>query len=700
MSNNRWEDEELENFSLEDILAEFREEKKDEPPVKVTPPRVEKKPEVKPVLDTPTPVIDQNLFDEIKAENNNPKAVKKQSKQKKGHSTFDIFRKKKTTVKKDLSRETSSHAVLADRTPTKAETTEKLSRTIDLNDLFENGDEYDDAQQAKNESYDKPSDYVRHKVASVRLGLLFAVLSFLVCIPAIYLNFGESMGIPVPEFISWDAHPFRYLIALSALELVSMLINVKLIWRGIRGTFTGSLNMFSAVALNVFASLLHAGFMMLNRDARESLPYCGISVLLLFFTAMGDYMRENGRLRACKAASASQSPHGVFISVRNDKVNLIKHPVEETEPFTKYVCMPDGAERFWSIAAPIAMIASVICATISSVGIGKIDRFFWAFAAITSVSTPFFLVLCYGMPFNKITKKLSVMGAALGGWYAAFSLSGKRNLIMRDSDIFPKGTISSHGLKVFNDFPLDKVVSYTTSMLHAARSGLYPLFAEILKSHYGRCEKVHQLMHHESGGMQGEINGEKVLVGTESFMLREGVQLTERSSAKTTMYLAINGIPAAAFNLKYRLGEDVKTGLDNCMRGRVNPVLASVDCNLTPVMIESEMDLKSGTIDYPNIEERLDLVSEEQFLEYDPAAFVTRSGLAPFAAAVNFARRLRKVTIRNTVLSAVCASLGIAFMFYITFVGAYEAGNPYNVFVYMLLWTLSVYLLTMRCNVN
>ena len=698
---NRWEDEELDNFTLEDVLAEFREEEEDTP-VKVAPPHVEKKEEEPPYEEeTATPVIDQNLFDEIKAENNNPKAVKKQAKrEKKGHSTFDIFRKKKPSAKKDLSKETSSHAVLADRTPTKKETREKLSRTIDLNEAFENSEEYDEAQQVKNETYDKPSDYVRHKAPSVRLAFLFSLLTFILCIPAIYLNFGESMGIPVPEFVSWDAHPFRYLIVLSALELVAILLNVKLVWKGINGTFTGNANMFSAVSLTAFAALLHAGFMMLNRDARESLPYCGISVLLLFFTALGNYMRENGRLRACKAASASQSPQGVFISERNGKINLIKHPVEETEPFTKYVCMPDGAERFWTIAAPVVMIASVICATISSVGIGKLDRFFWALAAISSVSTPFFIALCYGMPFNKITKKLSMMGAALGGWYAAFSLSGKRNLIMRDSDIFPKGTISSHGLKVFNDFPLDKIVTYTTSMLHAARSGLYPLFAEILKSHYGRCERVHQLMHHESGGMQGEIGRDKVLVGTESFMLREGVKLTERSSAKTTMYLAINGVPAAAFNLKYRLGEDVKTGLDNCMRGRVNPVLASIDCNLTPVMIESEMDLRSGTIDYPNIEERLDLVSEEQFLEYDPAAFITRSGLSPFAAAVNFARRLRKITIRNTVLSAVCAALGIALMFYITFVGAYEAGNPYNVFVYMLLWTLSVYLLTMRSNVN
>ena len=681
-----WMDENLEEFSLEDILAECREEE-----------------EAAPVVfeeEENLPLIDQNLFDEIKAENQSPKAMKKQAKQKKGFSTFDIFKRKRETPKREKKAGEAPHAVLADRPPKKKENREKLSHTIDLNDLFEKGEEYDNAQETRHEDYETPADYVRHNALRVRSSVFLVIFTFILCLPAIYLNFGESMGMTVPEFVSWDAHPFRYLIALSALEFAAILFNIKIIWRGFAGMFRGEWNMFSAVSFTCLASLLHAGFMMLMKDARQSLPYCGICVILLFFVGLGNYFRESARLRACKAASATKAPMGVFISERDGDINLIKHPVEETEPFTKYVCMVDGAERFWSYLAPILVVASIICASIASIGIGEPKKFFWALAAISSVASPFFVMICYGLPFSKITKKLSVMGAALGGWYAAFSLSGKRRLIMRDSDLFPKGTISSHGLKVFNDFPLEKIVAYATSMLYAAKSGLYPLFSEILKSHYGKRERVFQLMHHESGGMQGEIGGDTVLLGKDSFIIRMGVKLLERSQAKNTLYLAINGEVAAAFNLKYRLSEDVKAGLDSCVRGRVTPVLASVDCNLSPVMIESEMDLRSGTIDYPNIEERLDLSGEEQYLEYDPCAFITRAGLSPFAAAVNSARRLRKITIRNTVLSTICAGVGVLLMFYITFVSVYSAASPYNVFIYMLLWTLSVYLLSSRCNIN
>lgn len=684
---SEWNDEVMEEFSLEDILAEFG---STEPADYI--PEVEEEEEA--------PVIDQDLFDQIKEENQRPKAMKKQAKQKKGFSsTFDIFRKKKEEPKEKPKATNAPHAVPADRAPKKKETREKLSHTIDLNDLFESGEAYDEAHETKHENYESPADYVRHNALSVRSGAFLVVLNFILMLPAIYLNLGESMGLPMIEAISWQAHPFRYLIILSALLVTSVLLNVKLFWRGIRGIFTMQMNMYSVVSMSAIASLAHAAYMMLDKTSRESLPYCGICVILLFFTGLGNYFRESARLRACKAASASKTPMGIFISERDGDINLIKHPVPEVEPFTKYVCMPDGSERFWTYLAPILIVASLVCAGISAL-LGSAGDFFWAYAAITSVAAPFFILISYGLPFSKITKKLSVMGAALGGWYAAFSLSGRRNLIMRDSDLFPKGTISSHGMKVFNDFALEKIVAYATSMLYAAKSGLYPLFSEILKSHYGKCEKVTQLMHHESGGMQGEIGGDTVLLGTESFIIRMGVKLLERSGAKNTMYLAINGSLAAAFNLKYRLSEDVKEGLYSCVRGKVNPVLASVDCNLTPVMIESDMGFKSGTIDYPNIEERLDLSAEEQYLEYDPSAFITRAGLTPFAAAVNSARRLRKVTIRNTVLATICAAVGLLLMFYITFVGAYDAGNPYNVFIYMLLWTLSVYLLSSRCNIN
>ncbi len=696
MPRNEWEDVQIEDFTLEDVLLEFGSGKHQDA---VTVELKELKAQAEEKKEEES-IVDQNIFDEIKNENETKQTpIKKVQKIKGKFSTLDFLkREKKATAPIAEKQIKAAHAVSATRTPVKRERKARLDETLNLNDLFENKDDYNE-ENLKIKG-DLPSEYVKRNALSVRAAALRSVFAFLLCLPALYLSFAEQFKFPMLEAISWSKNSFWCILVLLGIHLIALAMHGRIFFRGLKSLVTLKPDMNSMICVSSITTIMHAVFMLINESARLTVPYCAVCVVMLFFAGVGSYLRASARIRACKAASASKEPLGVFISERDGDINLIKHPISEIEPFTKYVQMPDGAERFWTYLAPIFIVGSLLMSIISSIGRSDPARFFWAFAAITTVSTPFFMMLCYGLPFAKITKKLSNLGAALAGWYAAFSFSGKRNLIMRDNDIFPKGTVSSHGLKVFNNYSLEKVVCYATSMVCEAKSGIAPVFEELLKSQYGKCEHVSHLMHHESGGMEAEIRGEQILFGTSAFMTRMGITISEVTSSKNTMYLAINKNLAAAFNLKYRMVDEVKYSIESLIKARLNPVMAAIDCNQTPIMIESELDIKSGAIDYPRIEDRLDLASEEQYLEYDPAAFITRAGIMPFANAVIAARKLRKITIRNVVLSTICAVLGMLLMFYITFVGSYESGNAYNVLLYMLLWTLPVYILSSRIGIN
>lgn len=718
------EDMQLEEFTLEDVLAEFGSGGTKHPLQKVEIEDVE--------------IFDDGIFEEI-LEEKNPRIksekktpiVAKPTKKEEDLSSWDFpeheFEGKKNDVKPKHEKNVETqkvqtpaqtgaeteqtetpkkqdaqpaHAVSAERKIKQKPVSARLDETLRLNEFFESEEDYDEPVEEEEYEPELPGAYVKRNALHVRNMAIRSVFAFLLCLPACYLSFAQLWGLPVPEFIAWNAHPFRFLLALSGLHLIAISLHMSIVARGLKKLFTFRADLFSMIALSSVATLAHAGYMMIERGARHTMPFSAVSIMMLFFAGYGLYLRESARLRACKAASGSKEPLGVFISERDTEINLIKHPVAEIEPFTKYVQMPDGADRFWTYLAPILIVGALVFAGISSFGRGDPGRFFWAFAAIMAVSTPFFVLLCYPLPFSKITKRLSQLGAALAGWYAAFSLSGDRNLIIRDIDIFPKGSVTLHGLKVFGNHSLEKAVSYATSMIHEAKSGLAPVFGELLKSQYGKCEHVYHLLHHESGGMEADVCGDHVLLGTAGFMLRMGIRISEKSNVRNAMFLAINGSLAAVFNLNYKLSHDVRVSLESVIRSRVKPVMAVIDCNQNPVMLESELHVRAGSIEYPRIEERLDLASEEQFLEYDPCAFITRSGLAPFASAVLTARRLRKVTVRNVILSTVCAIIGMLLMFYITFVGSYESGAAYNVFLYLLLWTLPVYLLSVRSGAN
>ena len=679
MPKNEWDDIQLEDFTLEDVLLEFGSSRK-ESPTEIT--------------EKERSIIDQEIFDEIKNENK-PKevAVKKPVKKQTKFSTLDILRRK-AQAEKEKRVQVTPHAVPAEReAPVREPRKVSLDETLNLNNLFENKNDYDDMSDKSGEL---PGEYVVRNALKTRGAAITSIFSFILSIVACYFSFAEAAGLPMIPVVSWEKNQFAFILVLCAMHALAIILNIRVFWRGIIALFTFKSDMYSMLSVSSVATLAHAAYMLLSSSAYRMIPYNAVCIVMLFFGGLGNCLRRSGRLRSCKAASASKAPYGVFISERDGDINLLKHPVSEIEPFTKYVQMPDGAERYWSYLAPILIVAALLCSIIASIGTGNAGKFFWAFAAITTVSTPFFITLCYALPYSKIAKKLATYGAAIAGWYAAFSMSGERKLIIRDSDIFPKGTVVSHGLKVFGGFSLEKVVRYATSIVTEAKSGLAPVFDEILKSQYGKHEKVSHLLHHESGGMEAEVCGDHVLLGTEGFILRMGVRILEKTSSKNTMYLSINGSLAAAFNLKYTMTEDVKISLENVIRGKLHPVMASIDCNQTPIMIENELYVKKGSIEYPSIEERLDLASDDQYLEYDPAAFVTRAGLAPFANSVLASRRLRKITIRNVVLSTICAVVGLLVMAFITYAGKYDSGAAYNILLYMLLWTVPVYLLSSR----
>lgn len=572
-------------------------------------------------------------------------------------------------------------------------------RTGRINELFDDEGETRGFRATKKEPEllrELPGEYIRRELGPVRRCGVRALMLFLVCLPVCYLAFAPQMGWPLPGFLTYGEHPFRFVLALAVAQCAAMALSFDVIASGIRSLCKLSPTMESAVAFASLASLAHAIAALCQHGVSVSQPYCAISCITLFFTTYGLYLRGKARLRACKTAGAVKEPTGVFAKEWYGDSNVFKHKVEDQETFVGHLTARDGAARFWSFFSTMVIVASVTFASVSSFGIGKPGNFLWSLAAVSSLSAPFFVMLCYAQPFAVICKKLTGFGAAIAGWYAAQELSGEQNVIIRDADLFPNGCVGLHGLKVFGSHSLEKTLAYTTSIIKESRSGLYKVFAELLKSQFGKTERVYNLKYHESGGVEAEVQGDRVLLGTAGFMLRMGIRVSENANVKNAIFIAVNAELAGVYNVTYKINPEVQNGLFAIIRRKLKPVLAAIDFNLTPVMVEKEFQLPMGSIEYPNIEERLDLSSEDQIIDKDPCAMVARGGFAPFAYSILAARRLRSSTVRNVLLSAACAVIGMLLMFYLAFVGSVAAATPYNVFVYLALWTLPAFIISHR----
>ena len=112
--------------------------------------------------------------------------------------------------------------------------------------------------------------------------------------------------------------------------------------------------------------------------------------------------------------------------------------------------------------------------------------------------------------------------------------------------------------KILGDYSLEQTLSYATSMINATKSGLTDVFNDLLKSRYGNTVEVTNLKYHESGGIEAEIGGDAVLMGSGGFMLRSGVRLNSGTNVKNAIYIAINRQPAGVFNINYKANNDVE----------------------------------------------------------------------------------------------------------------------------------------------
>ena len=76
-------------------------------------------------------------------------------------------------------------------------------------------------------------------------------------------------------------------------------------------------------------------------------------------------------------------------------------------------------------------------------------------------------------PLKRIAARLAKSGSAVAGYAGASAITAARRMLVTDDDLFPPGTVSLNGLKLYGE-EIGKVVSYAATAAQAAGSQLTP----------------------------------------------------------------------------------------------------------------------------------------------------------------------------------------------------------------------------------
>ena len=416
-------------------------------------------------------------------------------------------------------------------------------------------------------------------------------------------------------------------------------------------------------------------------------PYAAAGALLTVSCQWGLYLEAETRRSAYHLLVLNgQPPYMVSVTAAG-----VCKQRGKAEGFYRLTEKADPARLWQNYVLPLLLSAAVVLAGVVCLSGQGMTDFPWVLTSLVTAGMGVAIPLTGVLPLFYLSRRLGRSGCAAAGYAGARAVSRPNRLVLTDDDLFPAGTVSLNGYKVFGE-ERSRAISYAASVAKAAGSGLTPLLERQLTAEGGVHLPVDGLRFCEEGGVEATIRGETVLLGSAYFMKKRKVALPREMKLPTGAFLAVDGALTAAFAIKYQPSRNAEWALRTLRRFRITPVLAVRGGNVTPGLIKRKFGVDAKPV-YPDVSTRLALAELARQQGETPYAVICREGLLPLVEAVAGSRRAVKAVRTATVLSYLGALAGIALAYYLTSIGNFALLTPLAMVLYQLLWLLPTLLL-------
>lgn len=508
----------------------------------------------------------------------------------------------------------------------------------------------------------------RHRGAALRCLLPAALL--------VGITAAEAL-VTMPAF--WTDTPALRFGTVGGLLLLEAAFALPL-WREMAALFRERRFSCAAGALVLFLSCIADCVWCLVRGG-EHLPLAGAAALVIFCCQWGAFLRCEGRRESFHLANLGGTPPW---GVSKTEAGAVKQS-GRINGFYTHAMTPDPIEKGQNLLLPLLLATACVLAGVVCLSDVKPGQPFWVLTALLTAAMPLSLPVAGALPMRLLARRLSHSGCAVAGYCGAKNVSGFRRIIITDEDLFPSGTLSLHGLKIYGE-ELGRVLAYAVAVARAADSQALPLLEQMLSDNGGHAEKLDDFRWYEEGGAGGSIHGETVLLGSAYFMRKQKVRLPKDLKVPSGLFLAVDGQLTAIFALRYQPSRNVDWALRALRRNRVTPVLAVRGCNLTPDFLRRSFKVDAKPI-YPDVQTRLTLLEKTRAVA--PAhALIYRDGLMPYAETVLGCRKLLLAVRRTGALVCLAAVAGLLLCYYLTGIGGYASLTPLRLVLFQLLWLL------------
>ena len=566
--------------------------------------------------------------------------------------------------------------------------------TFDESLWEDEGPEYiDDEDFYVNESdpdFKRESAKYAARVPSLRFRILGLAV---ICIAMFFISLAGIRGTP-GLFGIGDNH--RASVAtLLIMELVAVGLGLDVMIRGLEDILTFSAGAESLVFVSCVMSILD-GFTMLTGGGRGlGMPMAlvsSVSLLGALAARKSFYMAMCDSLRASRASSTTYGVTADFESM--EARHILKKVTGADQGFYTKLTGRDKGEKIYDRLTPLMLIVAFVLASLACIRQGKAGYFAHSFSIMTAVAASFSATFLFALPFRYAASNLKKAGGALAGFIGAREIYYTDGALITDQDIFPTGSVTLSGLKIFEGVNQQKVIVDTASLIIASDSGLRRVFEELLKSQGLTRRRTDDFSCYDGGGIGALVDGERVLVGTGAFMNLMGIRVPDSVNTSSSVFTAINDELAGVFSLNYIPSNSVQSALVALLNTKTNLLMAVRDFNVTPNTVKQKFKVSMDGVEYLPIETTYDLSQNVISPENGVSAVLCRGGLAPFAEVITRGRLRKLITELNTWLTVAGTAIGGIIMFFLCWTGAFASATAVNIFLFMGVIALAVYIIS------
>ena len=473
--------------------------------------------------------------------------------------------------------------------------------------------------------------------------------------------------------------------------LVSALLGSHQMLDGLGDLFKGRFTVNTLLTITFASCCVDAVFGL--RDLR--VPCCGAFSLEMAMALLARYHRRSTEMAQMDTLRKAIRLHSMvkLPNYYQGKPGILRG-YGRVEDFLENYDRPSGPEKFQCVYAFVSLLLCAGIAVFAGLRHGTaLAVQIFSTSLLVAVPASYFIALT--RPAAILEKRLHMVGTVLCGWKGIKSLRGKAVFPLKDEDLFPQGSSKLNGVKFYGDRDPDEVVSYTASLICQAGGGLEHVFRQLLTSRGGRELPVTNFRDYGEGGIGGEVCGESVLMGTYSFLRDMGVEVPGGSAVNQAVYAAIDGDLCAVIAISYAKMRSSSAGLVSlCSSRKLTPILVGSDFMITADMLREKFGINTRRMGFPSQEERTELASRQIDGDAFASALTTREDLTSFAYAISGARALRVSAVLGTVIHVLGGLLGMVIMLALAYLGSAELLTPTNVLLYQLVWLLPGLLVT------